>query len=459
MVSKADDELSHAAKRGNSAGPPQGDKEGTLPPHSIDDPQDGAHPTIYDPNTGSYREKQIKPNKIYIGNIPEKARQQDLEECFRELGNIVSIELKQGYGFVEFDTREAAERSVEKYNEGLFLGNRIRVQLSHGGGKTAKFAGDPGACFKCRQSGHWARECPNPPVDVNWRDFHKEGNFRRRHDLRRPHHAGGYEYGSPRSPPDFRSENYDDGRSRHKDLRYESRPPRDAREYRSPRDPFPPAPPRVHPRDAREFDDYRTSGGRAPSPPPAHSFEPRLPPPDERFYDSRPYESRQASYYGTEYDRHPPPTDSASGSYSSRSAHDSAPPHLSGYGYDRREAGYPPSPPGRRSPPFFDNRRDHVYNPQDYRGRPNASSAPNNRFEAPRRRSMSPPPRSGVTSYRNGFDHGPAPSSSYSRSGPPPRSEIATDPYYENTYHHSYAPSGRDMDRRFSSSGGRYNRI
>ena len=37
------------------------------------------------------------------------------------------------------------------------MGNKIRVELSHGGGRTAKYAGDPGACFKCGELGHWAR--------------------------------------------------------------------------------------------------------------------------------------------------------------------------------------------------------------------------------------------------------------------------------------------------------------
>jgi RNA recognition motif-containing protein len=58
--------------------------------------------------------------------------------------------------FQEFDTREAAEESVAKYHEGYFMGNKIRVELSRGGGKSAKY-GDPGACFKCGQMGHWAR--------------------------------------------------------------------------------------------------------------------------------------------------------------------------------------------------------------------------------------------------------------------------------------------------------------
>lgn len=46
---------------------------------------------------------------------------------------------------------------MAKYHEGYFMGNKIRVELSHGGGRTAKYTGDPGACFKCGETGHWAR--------------------------------------------------------------------------------------------------------------------------------------------------------------------------------------------------------------------------------------------------------------------------------------------------------------
>lgn len=37
------------------------------------------------------------------------------------------------------------------------MGNKIRVELSHGGGRSARFTGDASACFKCGQMGHWAR--------------------------------------------------------------------------------------------------------------------------------------------------------------------------------------------------------------------------------------------------------------------------------------------------------------
>jgi hypothetical protein len=65
--------------------------------------------------------------------------------------------LSSTHSFQEFDSREAAEESVAKYNEGFFMGNKIRVEISRGGGRFAKFSGDPGACFKCGQMGHWAR--------------------------------------------------------------------------------------------------------------------------------------------------------------------------------------------------------------------------------------------------------------------------------------------------------------
>lgn len=72
-----------------------------------------------------------------------------LEEFVGRQWNLISHQ--------EFDSREAAEESVAKYNEGFFMGNKIRVEISRGGGRFAKFSGDPGACFKCGQMGHWAR--------------------------------------------------------------------------------------------------------------------------------------------------------------------------------------------------------------------------------------------------------------------------------------------------------------
>ncbi|KAF7306581.1 hypothetical protein MIND_00449400 [Mycena indigotica] len=271
-----------------------------------------------------HREKQVKPNKVYIGGLPEHTRMEDLQNCFGQIGRIINIELKVGYGFVEFDSRAAAEESVAKYHEGHFMGNKIRVELSHGGGRTAKYAGDPGACFKCGNMGHWARECPN------------SGGGRRddRHDY------------TPRdSPQDSR---HDYGGRDSRDYRRGPSPPRDYRDY----------PPR-----AREYDDYRRGPERdrygAPPPPPdqyrsgryppdsRYGPPPPLPPQFDRYdkrgprddYDRPPprefseYRGRPASPPRYDYSRGPP--DAGGSRYRRRSA---SPPARSSGGYDQ---GYP----------------------------------------------------------------------------------------------------------------------
>lgn len=36
----------------------------------------------------------LKPNKVYVGGLPEHTRQEDLQSCFGKIGRIASIELK-----------------------------------------------------------------------------------------------------------------------------------------------------------------------------------------------------------------------------------------------------------------------------------------------------------------------------------------------------------------------------
>ncbi|KAF8203728.1 hypothetical protein BJ912DRAFT_940890 [Pholiota molesta] len=215
----------------------------------------------------TFREKQVKPNKVYIGGLPEHTRQEDLQGCFGKIGNIVNIELKVGYGFVEFDSREAAEESVAKYHEGYFMGNKIRVELSHGGGRTAKFAGDPGACFKCAQMGHWARECPNTSGPSHRRSNYDSPLIDR---IQGDYNGRPSRNGPPRD--DFSQ------RLPPRDSRYDYPPPAAVRDLRRPpspreyRDYGPPPGAR-----AREYDDFR----RGPPPPPVVERD-RFPPSDFR---------------------------------------------------------------------------------------------------------------------------------------------------------------------------------
>ncbi|KAI0028291.1 hypothetical protein K488DRAFT_89877 [Vararia minispora EC-137] len=320
-----------------------------------------------------YREKQVKPNKIYIGGLPDHTRQEDLQNCFGNIGNIINIELKVGYGFVEFDSREAAEESVAKYNEGHFMGNKIRVELSHGGGRFAKFSGsEPGACFKCGQQGHWARECPNHVVVSS----SQHANDRLRGQPPPPERmVPRGDYVAPRDAPSYRDDHVRGGYPPARDGRYYDYPPprRPTSPSRDHRD-YPPPPPR-----RGDMYDDRMRGPPLPMPPPPR-YDTRGPGPY--------YPMDDGPSYGRGY---PPPRDYDR--YDRR-------PHPPPDGRYPYASGMPMPPRGRDGP------RDTIPQPNDYRGRPMTppgryggyppSAGSEGRY---RRRSQSPMPRSGSGNF------------------------------------------------------------
>ncbi|KAF8898484.1 hypothetical protein BD779DRAFT_1484182 [Infundibulicybe gibba] len=285
----------------------------------------------------AYREKQVKPNKVYVGGLPEHTDVADLQRCFGKIGTIVNIELKIGYGFVEFDNREAAEESVAKYHEGFFMGNKIRVELSHGGGRTAKYTGDPGACFKCGEMGHWARECPNytgvtssahrrPLEDPPLLDRISHARYDYApppsRDIRRPLSPREYRDYAPPPPPSSRGRDYDDYRRGPPVPERDRYPPAPPPEYRGrypPPDPAyrgygaPPAPapaPYYDRYERRSVERYPPgypapgSRPRTPPRPPREEFE-RLPPPRDYDFRGRPPSPPPSRY--ADYSRVPGP--------------------------------------------------------------------------------------------------------------------------------------------------------
>ncbi|CAL5380656.1 unnamed protein product [Camellia sinensis] len=75
---------------------------------------------------------------LYVGNLPGDIREREVEDLFYKYGRIVDIDLKipprpPGYAFVEFEDYRDAEDAIRGRDGYNFDGNRLRVELAHGG--------------------------------------------------------------------------------------------------------------------------------------------------------------------------------------------------------------------------------------------------------------------------------------------------------------------------------------
>lgn len=65
--------------------------------------------------------------RVYIGRLARDARDRDLERLFKNYGEIREINIKSGYGFVEFKDPRDAEDVVYDFHGKEFLGERYIV--------------------------------------------------------------------------------------------------------------------------------------------------------------------------------------------------------------------------------------------------------------------------------------------------------------------------------------------
>lgn len=62
--------------------------------------------------------------RVYVGRLPYRAGERDLERFFRGYGKIVEVILKNGYGFVEFADYRDADDAVHDLSGRDLMGER-----------------------------------------------------------------------------------------------------------------------------------------------------------------------------------------------------------------------------------------------------------------------------------------------------------------------------------------------
>uniref|UniRef100_G3NRW0 Serine and arginine rich splicing factor 6a n=1 Tax=Gasterosteus aculeatus aculeatus TaxID=481459 RepID=G3NRW0_GASAC len=70
--------------------------------------------------------------RVYIGRLSYHVREKDIERFFGGYGKLMEIDLKNGYGFVEFEDNRDADDAVYELNGKELCGERVIVENARG---------------------------------------------------------------------------------------------------------------------------------------------------------------------------------------------------------------------------------------------------------------------------------------------------------------------------------------
>jgi RNA recognition motif-containing protein len=76
---------------------------------------------------------------IYVGNLSYQATEEALKDLFSEFGPVASVKIikdkftgkSKGFAFVEMETFEGGQQSVDALNGKDFMGRTIKVNKAH----------------------------------------------------------------------------------------------------------------------------------------------------------------------------------------------------------------------------------------------------------------------------------------------------------------------------------------
>ncbi|KAH8281679.1 hypothetical protein KR054_002244 [Drosophila jambulina] len=145
--------------------------------------------------------------RVYVGNLTDKVKKDDLEGEFTKYGKLNSVWIAfnpPGFAFVEFEHRDDAEKACDILNGSELLGSQLRVEISKGrprqgrrgggsvergrrgdfGRHSATGGSSSGGGFRQRGSSgsgrHTERSYSSGRSSYNGRDGSSSGSFNRR---------------------------------------------------------------------------------------------------------------------------------------------------------------------------------------------------------------------------------------------------------------------------------------
>ncbi|MEW5982853.1 MAG: RNA-binding protein [Acidobacteriota bacterium] len=90
--------------------------------------------------------------RLYVGNLPYKATDDELRELFSQAGAVASVQVMRdtatgrarGFGFVEMATEEGAQKAVADFHQFMLQGRALVVNEARPKGAAPRF-GDGGS--------------------------------------------------------------------------------------------------------------------------------------------------------------------------------------------------------------------------------------------------------------------------------------------------------------------------
>lgn len=95
--------------------------------------------------------------KVYVGNLPYSAREEELQTLFGQAGNVVSVSVitdrytgkSKGFAFVEMGDETQAEQAINMFNGYSMSERELKVSMARP--REERPAGDFGGGFRDRQ--------------------------------------------------------------------------------------------------------------------------------------------------------------------------------------------------------------------------------------------------------------------------------------------------------------------
>lgn len=97
-----------------------------------------------------------KGTRVYVGNLSDKVKKEDLEDQFSKYGKLNSVWVAfnpPGFAFVEFENQDDAMKACDDLNGSEIMGSELRVEISKGRPRQGGRRGGGGRDFGRRSGG------------------------------------------------------------------------------------------------------------------------------------------------------------------------------------------------------------------------------------------------------------------------------------------------------------------